>query len=617
MHVEMHYIETCHSAINPYALTDEAEFLSLQLNTSLKSRGNWKPNTLNFTVSSVLSFQQNPARLLMATNTNGLNGLLKQEFILEIYVVFKVLYFYIAVRFLQNCIMFNKLETRDQTKVSHSLQSQDTKGKTLPAVPVLQQINSSSPPALQMKDGPEKEEPLQLNAVQRDYAQLKRFEAPGPTKSNRTGLPDQLKAGIENLSSFSMDDVRVHYNSSKPAQLQAFAFAQGTDIHVSPGQERQLPHEAWHVVQQKQGRVAPTLQLKTGAYINDDTGLEHEADIMGARAWSMSSQTALQPAAQLNISHSTGAVSSGSPVLQGYFTHNSNELTNTELKTVRGKLQASIQDEFDTEADDESAPVSLSQWLRERAERRSVGSLLGSDMAVSDEEEEEEDEEGKNQKMFNYDTDDEESMTSTPSGVAHIRRKGTGTVIPSHEYTGDQAAMYIARNIRGARGAHDPANDAPIVTTLNSHNFEMAPSAWRKDVAVFPMTRTGSGYFERQGSAERYATLAKKIEDEIEESGVEYSKANQYLRSTLNKEAADLKLLNGNEELSKHLSLLAGILLADIARSSLAIDKVIETLDDDSSFLDRFGTKVPSYIGAPKGGSKKLQEYTKTQKEFE
>jgi hypothetical protein len=83
-----------------------------------------------------------------------------------------------------------------------------------------------------------------------------------------------------------MDDVRVHYNSSKPAQLQALAYTQGTEIHVGPGQERHLPHEAWHVVQQKQGRVMPTMQAK-GVVINDDGGLEREADLMGKKATQM------------------------------------------------------------------------------------------------------------------------------------------------------------------------------------------------------------------------------------------------------------------------------------------------------------------------------------------
>ncbi|AOY81057.1 DUF4157 domain-containing protein [Moorena producens JHB] len=103
-------------------------------------------------------------------------------------------------------------------------------------------------------------------------------------KENKTGLPDRLKAGIENLSGYSMDDVRVHYNSEKPAQLQAQAYAQGTEIHVGPGQEKHLPHEAWHVVQQKQGRVRGGL-VELGETINGDLGLEQEAEVMGKRAW--------------------------------------------------------------------------------------------------------------------------------------------------------------------------------------------------------------------------------------------------------------------------------------------------------------------------------------------
>ncbi|MBU2071880.1 MAG: DUF4157 domain-containing protein [Gammaproteobacteria bacterium] len=100
---------------------------------------------------------------------------------------------------------------------------------------------------------------------------------------NNTGMPDQLKSGIERLSGHAMDDVKVHYNSAKPAAMQAHAYAQGTDIHIAPGQEKHLPHEAWHVAQQKQGRVKATTQLK-GEAINDDPGLEHEADVMGAKA---------------------------------------------------------------------------------------------------------------------------------------------------------------------------------------------------------------------------------------------------------------------------------------------------------------------------------------------
>ena len=46
-------------------------------------------------------------------------------------------------------------------------------------------------------------------------------------KENNTGLPDNLKTGMENLSGVSLDDVQVHRNSDKPAQVQAHAYAQG------------------------------------------------------------------------------------------------------------------------------------------------------------------------------------------------------------------------------------------------------------------------------------------------------------------------------------------------------------------------------------------------------
>lgn len=105
-------------------------------------------------------------------------------------------------------------------------------------------------------------------------------------KPNNTGLPDNLKAGVESLSGFSMDDVKVHYNSSQPATVQALAYTQGTDIYVAPGQERHLPHEAWHVAQQLAGRVEPTTEVG-GMPVNDNIGLEHEADVMGARANSL------------------------------------------------------------------------------------------------------------------------------------------------------------------------------------------------------------------------------------------------------------------------------------------------------------------------------------------
>jgi hypothetical protein len=135
-------------------------------------------------------------------------------------------------------------------------------------------------PVSQLAGTPEEEDLIQGKfATVELQPQLK--QAP---RTNNTGLPDQLKSGIESLSGLSMDHVRVHYNSAQPAQLNALAYAQGSDIHLAPGQEQHLPHEAWHVVQQRQGRVRPTLQLKDGVPVNDDVGLEREADVMGTKA---------------------------------------------------------------------------------------------------------------------------------------------------------------------------------------------------------------------------------------------------------------------------------------------------------------------------------------------
>ncbi|HTR00567.1 MAG TPA: DUF4157 domain-containing protein [Candidatus Acidoferrum sp.] len=111
-----------------------------------------------------------------------------------------------------------------------------------------------------------------------------RCVTPMQRKTSHDGLPDRLKSGIESLSGMSMDHVRVHYNSPKPATLNAHAYAQGSEIHLASGQEKHLPHEAWHVVQQAQGRVQPTMQLRDSVPVNDNAGLEREADVMGAKA---------------------------------------------------------------------------------------------------------------------------------------------------------------------------------------------------------------------------------------------------------------------------------------------------------------------------------------------
>jgi|GEM_PF-6096634 len=156
--------------------------------------------------------------------------------------------------------------------------------KTTADSPAQRVARPAVPPQPDQRPATVAQRKLQEDIRNSPRAQRAATPAPVQQKANKTGLPDNLKSGVENLSGHSLDDVQVYYNSAKPQRLQAHAYAQGADIHVAPGQEQHLPHEAWHVAQQKQGRVKPTMQMKAGVAINDNAGLEQEAEAMGRKA---------------------------------------------------------------------------------------------------------------------------------------------------------------------------------------------------------------------------------------------------------------------------------------------------------------------------------------------
>lgn len=106
---------------------------------------------------------------------------------------------------------------------------------------------------------------------------------PAFSRPHTACLPPHLQTGLERLSGLSLGGVRVHYDSPTPSALDALAFTQGTAIHIAPGHESELAHEAWHVVQQQQARVRQTTALQ-GTAVNDDPVLEQEATTMGAHA---------------------------------------------------------------------------------------------------------------------------------------------------------------------------------------------------------------------------------------------------------------------------------------------------------------------------------------------
>ena len=128
------------------------------------------------------------------------------------------------------------------------------------------------------------ENKLQQHAPQQEQA----------NKPNLTGIPAQMKLDFEQRSGLSFDDVRVHYNSDKPTQLQALAYTQGTQVYVSPGQEKHLRHELGHVIQQKYGIVSPNILYYGHTPANLNPQLEQQADALSKaladdRKWNISS----------------------------------------------------------------------------------------------------------------------------------------------------------------------------------------------------------------------------------------------------------------------------------------------------------------------------------------
>jgi hypothetical protein len=72
--------------------------------------------------------------------------------------------------------------------------------------------------------------------------------------------------------------------SGASIQKKAANSALSNNTQVVLGQERYVPHEAWHVVQQKQGRVKPMIQM-AGIAANDSGDLETYANMMADRAF--------------------------------------------------------------------------------------------------------------------------------------------------------------------------------------------------------------------------------------------------------------------------------------------------------------------------------------------
>jgi len=86
-------------------------------------------------------------------------------------------------------------------------------------------------------------------------------QAPAASGSGRP-LPAELQSSLGSSLGVDFSQVRV-FEGPHVSSINAVAFTRGAEIHFAPGEYRPgttagrelLAHEAWHVVQQQQGRV--------------------------------------------------------------------------------------------------------------------------------------------------------------------------------------------------------------------------------------------------------------------------------------------------------------------------------------------------------------------------
>lgn len=218
------------------------------------------------------------------------------------------------------------------------------------------QQNAPTAQKLTCNGGTASIELMATHLMQRRQQQQRGLVAAKQPRGNITGLRCDLKAGMENLCGYNLDKVRVHYNSTKPLAVLAEAYTQGYDIHLARGQEKHLPHELGHVVQQMRGRV-PANGSISGMALNDDTKLEEEASWLGNTAL-------LQNAANKHDSVTRSVTTTGAnatqPLVNGPIIHRGapiqrmlrltikddikdDDFLNTDTQTI-GKIIEQIQD---------------------------------------------------------------------------------------------------------------------------------------------------------------------------------------------------------------------------------------------------------------------------------
>jgi outer membrane protein OmpA-like peptidoglycan-associated protein len=197
--------------------------------------------------------------------------------------------------YLEETVMANFVQRKDRGEEQDSLsskQQQFNQSRGLTGQ-IRERNQRNSTPEGRFQGHKERLGPLSIhNRQQKGAVQAKMEpkvkEGQTETAESSQSLPETFQAKMEHSFGTDFSTVNVHKDSASATELGALAYTQGEDIHFAPGQfnpdspkgQSLIGHELAHVVQQRQGRVKPTTQMK-GKEVNDDSALEREADEIG------------------------------------------------------------------------------------------------------------------------------------------------------------------------------------------------------------------------------------------------------------------------------------------------------------------------------------------------
>lgn len=177
------------------------------------------------------------------------------------------------------------------------------------------------------------------------------FSPPTTSGKQNKSLPSKLQSNMESSLGQDFSNVGIHTNSQKAVQMKARAFTQSEQIHFAPGEfnpgstsgQNLIGHEFTHIAQQRAGVVKPTKALKKGEMINDDRGLESEADNFGRKA-ARGEAVSKYRSASLGMRSSVRTAQAKSNVMQMAIDTFGGSWDTDEYKTVQDEANGTVYD---------------------------------------------------------------------------------------------------------------------------------------------------------------------------------------------------------------------------------------------------------------------------------